>query len=337
MKKRIIAVITVVLAFFGIVLCSANVDAKTTLYKKYWLDAASIFDNIHASEGKPSVTLVDENASGATLDISINSLTKNDNIIDLNQELSTTSSINPANKVQTYKTGLKINSQEGLNFNIEGKWSVQLEYSVIKNNDTYGSLSVYDLYVQTKTTTFTGSDENVLYNSTIASGTTDGSTAIQIEGANGSVILFGALITVEYESDITATTYSQIGSKNTYTNNEITNTTYYVRFITIVDNVKGIDDLSSLQYYVTYNNKEYDVTTYAKGYDVIKDGDNILTEEIDNTKYEFSNKETTKYILFMLAFQDNTHTNYTGNLTVTIKLYGTTVSENTITLEKQGQ
>ena len=336
MKKRIIAVISVVLAFLGIVLCSANVDAKTTLYKKYWLDAPKALANIDETTVKPSVTLIDENASASQLDLTIYDLNKND-VVTLNNAITTTSSINPANKTQTYNTGLKLKSDSSISFSIEGKWSIQLEYAVLKGDDnTYGSLGVYVDYESTPKTTFTGTEENVIYNSTILSGSSD-SGLLEIKNYNGSVILFGALITVEYESDITATTYSQIGSKKTYTNNEITNTTYYVRFITIVDNVKGIDDLSSLQYYVTYNNKEYDVTTYAKGYDVIKDGDKILTEKIDSTDYEFSNKETTKYILFMLAFQDNTHTNYTGNLTVTIKLYGTTISENTITLEKQGQ
>lgn len=118
--------------------------------------------------------------------------------------------------------------------------------------------------------------------------------------------------------------YVQTGSQTK--NNE---TTYFVRFIAVVS-VTDTSILEGITLDLTFN----DVTKTVDGIivDEITKDNAAYASDLNHSSYTFDVKNTYKYVVYTMAYQDSTHNTYTGTLTAKLMFNGVEFSNNYINL-----
>lgn len=214
----------------------------------------------------------------------------------------------------------KISSSSYLKLNAESKGVL----NVVANNGSTTAISKVALFASDKQTVVStieiaagASDSHELIFNISETGTyylslTSDSTGSAIRATSIEFVPFNALTLVQ-------------DGHRTVDDNVI----YSYRFVSIIDGVSSVSDLEAYTFEITYTDENGTSTTkkcsQVRIVDEIQNSDGTVYEQTivgsDNssTKYTFSQNATRKYVLYSIAYKDNSR-NYTGTLTFTIKL-----------------
>ena len=329
MKKKIIALIAVVFAFFGITVSLTTVNAAEStadLTNVYYYDLTGDISGLKRTTGISSVYLNDKNSTESHPTLTISSDSSDNG--ELSKAINATGkSINPESSVTSFTSALKLNSVRTLNLYTSAACSITLNYVVAADGDTEIKVNGAEIALNgaksatTNTITFDGNAGN--------------NTLVKTDGKE--IELIEVLVCVNKSATIDANAYIQTG----YAKVDSSTTKYFKRFVTIVNGVSSIYDLYNVEYVLTYtytdNGAEKTATATVKPHvvDVIYAENNTAYKATINDKeYTFSNKETTKYLVYTVASAKSTTTDgtttweydYSGKVKVEVKLNGNTLA-----------
>ena len=323
MKKKIIAIVSCIVAFvvFGVTL---SVDAKKSVERSYWIDfTGDLVDSTTETKTVSDLT------NKSKMDVKFKSTSNlSSSVVSTASTIDNTSTLNPNSDKSGYTKGFKLEENvESISITVSGSWTLQLEFAMMNSNTKASIISANDETYTAKSSTSLKIESN-----SGASGT------IEISSYMNTSILFGALLTVEEEdTDLyPAETYAQIGDKKV----EATDTTsenhiIFIRFITIVKDVKSVDDLKNVKYEISYSgaSSSKDVTNKIHIVDEIRINGSAMTSNIEDRSYTFNNHESEKYIMYTIAYKDNSHAYY-GTYSVTLTVNGKTLSTKSFTVNE---
>lgn len=317
MKKKIIALIAVVFAFFGITVSLTTVNAAENDYTE---STINIKRNYYYNFNDTLSTTMSANAyeyEKSSFAITLATAAAKSTMSSV-----TTESINPSDKREkTFTSALKLDSKETISWTTTNNWEMTIKYVATNSNTSFKINNVESSAISTTA----GS----VYTYNVSGTGSTASSQFTFSKGDGETSILEMVITIIEQRTITAKTYAQTGHKDLTEGR-----THYLRFITIVNGVNSIDDLADVKYSYTYGTQTLERTPHVV--DIIYDKNpNIYESSIDGTNYSFSNKDDVKYLIYTIAYKNENTTSgnkYTGTLSLKVILGNLTISSKDETL-----